>query len=149
MLSTLYRYLGTVIVCKLVILLYHIFSSLVCTDMSTLLTLAFNCPKALKLFYKWNIYVSYLFVTAEVNKWISSWNGVPYIVIPLTGITVLYRREYTWSIHFFDFISPLICIILLLSVQHHIDFLTIIYYACDLFIHTTSYKFFTSSNLIY
>ena len=149
MLSTLYRALGTVIFFKLVILLYHIFSSLVCTDMSTLLTLAFNCPKALKLFYKWYIHMSCLIVSSEVNKLISSWNGIPYILIPLTGITGQYRREYTWSIHLFDFISPLICIIPLLSVQHHIDFLTIIYYACDLFIHTTSYKFFISSNLIY
>ena len=147
MLSTLHRALVTVIVCKLGILLYHIFSSLVSTAMSTLLTLAFNCSKVLKLFYKWNIHVSYLIGAAEVNECISNWNGLPYIVIPLTGITVLYRREYTWSIHFFDFISPLICIILLLSVQHHIDFLTIIYYGWDLFIRTESYKMFLSSNL--
>ena len=149
MLSTLYRALGTVIFFKLVILLYHLFSSLVCTARSTLLTLAFNCPKALKLFYKWNIYVSYLFVTAEVNKWISSWNGVPYIVIPLTGITVLYIREYTWIIPLFDFISPSMCIIPLLSVQHQMAFLTIIYHACDLFIQNPYYKLFVYSNLLY
>ena len=149
MFSTPYRSLGTVIFCKLVILMYHLLYSLLCTARPILLTLALNCSKALKLFYKWNIYVSYLFVTAEVNKFISSWNGVPYIVIPLTGITVLYRREYTWIIPLLDFISPSICIIPLLSVHHQMTFLTIIYHACDLFIHNPYYKLFVYSNLSY
>ena len=140
MLSTLYRFLVTVIVCKLIILLYHLFSSLLCTYMSKLLTLAFNYPKTLKLFYKWDIYVSYIMGTAEMNKY-----GLPYIVIPLTGITVLYRREYMWIIPRFDFIFHSLWIIPYNVSTSSDELLEIIYHACDLFTHTPSYKLFISS----
>ena len=140
MLSTLYRSLGTVIVCKLILLLYHLFSSLVCTYMSKLLTMAFNYPKTLKLFYKWDIYVSYIMGTAEMNKY-----GLPYIAIPLTGITVLYRKEYTWIIPRFEFIFPSLWIIPYTVSTSSDELLTIIYHACDLFVHTPSYKLFISS----